>query len=151
MTTEVSWLFPKRPLDTEEIKSIEQQLGIIFPKDYVDCVKQNNGGQPDPDTFYVGDREAVFSSLIPLNQEESRNVLTVKRKLAERLPEGVVPFADDPFGNYLCFDYRRNQEPKIGIWDHERGVSDKEKALTLICDTFTELVGMLTKSDSEHM
>lgn len=38
------------------------------------------------------------------------------------MQEGLVPFAENGGGDYLCFDYRgapSNRDPAVGIWLHE--------------------------------
>ncbi|MDL5142231.1 T7SS effector LXG polymorphic toxin [Bacillus atrophaeus] len=61
-----------------------------------------------------------------------------------RILPGIVPFACDPFGNEICFDYRLNKEnPSVVFWDHEIAYEDPDKALSHICDSFTELVNKL--------
>lgn len=50
----------------------------------------------------------------------------------------LIPFAKDPFGNLLCFDYRYNEKsPKIVFYDCE------ETTITTVCDSFTELLERL--------
>ncbi|MCY8426886.1 SMI1/KNR4 family protein [Bacillus vallismortis] len=54
---------------------------------------------------------------------------------------GIVPFACDPFGNEICFDYRQNKDNPSGVfWDHEIAYKYSDGALSHICDSFTELV-----------
>lgn len=60
-----------------------------------------------------------------------------------RLIEKVIPFAEDLFGNMICFDYRSNSQPLIVFWEHEKAFSDKESAITHICNNFAELLNML--------
>lgn len=60
-----------------------------------------------------------------------------------RLIEKVIPFAEDLFGNMVCFDYRNNSQPLIVFWEHEKAFSDKESAITHICNNFAELLNML--------
>lgn len=61
----------------------------------------------------------------------------------DRLIEKVIPFAEDPFGNLLCFDYRNDDQPIIVFWEHEKAFNDKESATIYLCDTFTKLMLML--------
>ena len=39
--------------------------------------------------------------------------------LGERMLPGVVPIADDPFGNLVCIDTREADDGPIVFWDHE--------------------------------
>ncbi|MBO1580102.1 SMI1/KNR4 family protein [Bacillus sp. XF8] len=52
--------------------------------------------------------------------------------------EGIIPFARDPFGNLICFDYLADKlSPTIVFWDHEE---QGEAAIEIICHTFSELL-----------
>ncbi|MBP1905449.1 hypothetical protein J2Z32_002079 [Paenibacillus turicensis] len=36
------------------------------------------------------------------------------------MPTGVIPFAFDPAGNLICFDYKNNEgSPVVVFWEHE--------------------------------
>ncbi|GIP45115.1 SMI1/KNR4 family protein [Paenibacillus sp. J45TS6] len=139
----VKWILAKSELSRADVLKVEEALGISFPSDYVECVLLRNGGQPVPDTFDFKDRkEAVFNSLIDLNVREKRNVLEVHNNLKNRLPGNVFPFADDPFGNYLCFDYREGNNPSIVFWDHEQLVDGRANVL-FVCNSFSDLLDKL--------
>lgn len=144
---QVKWILTKGELAREEVLKLERELGVSFPTDYVDCVLQKNGGQPVPDTFdFTGRAEAVFNSLIDLKLEKNQNMIYVYNSLKNRLPNNIYPFADDPFGNYLCFDYREGIAPSIVFWDHEKAGVDKNSAISYVCSSFSELVGKLYES-----
>ncbi len=65
------------------------------------------------------------------------------------LIDKVIPFAEDPFANMLCFDYRKNDQPKVVFWNHEKACDDKESAISYVCSTFTELMSMLHEDEEE--
>lgn len=137
----VKWILVKSELSLKDVSKVEHALEVSFPTDYVECVLLKNGGQPVPDTFdFDYKKEAVFNSLIDLNVSMKHNVLEVYNQLKNRLPESVFPFADDPFGNYLCFDYRATPNPSIVYWDHEQSERGK---LHFVCNSFSELQNKL--------
>ncbi|WP_342477174.1 SMI1/KNR4 family protein [Paenibacillus sp. FSL H7-0350] len=140
----VKWILAKSELSREDVSKVEEALSILLPPDYVSCVLLKNGGQPVPDTFdFEGKKEVVFNSLIDLNIRGNRNVLEVHNRLKDRLPENVFPFADDPFGNYLCFDYRAGNQPSIVFWDHEQSEGGANPEVCFVCNSFSELVDKL--------
>ncbi|CAM4489702.1 hypothetical protein FHS16_005150 [Paenibacillus endophyticus] len=143
-SNELMWILKKGKLSREVVSHVESELDISFPTDYVDCVMQNNGGQPVPDTFNFQERTgAVFNSLIHLNIGESRNIVDVYNNLKLRLPKKIYPFADDPFGNYLCFDYREGKAPVIVFWDHEKASIHEESSISFVSSSFNELLDNL--------
>ncbi|MCC2336771.1 SMI1/KNR4 family protein [Bacillus tropicus] len=140
----IIWSFmSKTPVTNEEIQAVEQYLNIKLPNDFVACVKKYDGGYPNPKVFDVpGQDENVFSDLLTLHIEDEYSIVQNYKSVKDRLVAKVYPFARDPFGNLLCFDYRNSTEsPTVVFWDHEE--ENIEEAIYPVCSTFTELLGSL--------
>jgi hypothetical protein len=59
----------------------------------------------------------------------------------DQLPEGLVPFADDGGGDYMCLDYRNKPEaPGVVYWAHERG---KHDSVFPLANSFSEFLDIL--------
>ena len=142
MNKDVEWFFSHEPVGEQDIAAIESLLNIRFPKDYIECAKNNHGGNPSHQIYdFDGHQEAVLNSLLSLNPRESNYILDVYNNVKDRLANGVYPFADDPFGNLICFDYRNNDDiSAVVFWDHELCHESLEKAINPICKTFTEFL-----------
>lgn len=142
MNRDIEWLFSHEPVSEHEIASIESLLNIKFPRDYIECAKNNHGGNPSLQIYdFDGHQESVFNSLLSLNPGESNYILDVYNNVKDRLVNDIYPFADDPFGNLICFDYRNNDGiSTVVFWDHELSHENFEKAIIPICKTFTELL-----------
>ncbi|ENQ3104922.1 SMI1/KNR4 family protein, partial [Bacillus cereus] len=141
---EITWLFTDKSVDEKTISKVEQSFGIKFPQDYKECVIKYNGGYPKPDNFDFSDEGegeggAVFNNLLSFTGDFSIEAIYEFSK--ESLQKGIIPFARDPFGNLICFDYRQsNNEPTVVFFDHEE---QGENSIELICNTFTELLNKL--------
>ena len=99
---------------------VEHKLGIVFPHLYLETIKKFNGGSPVNNVFDTEKtHERVFSNLLSFNLEGTTSILTVWEDNKERMPNGLIPFATDPGGNYICFDYRSTTEPSVIFWNHE--------------------------------
>jgi hypothetical protein len=142
--SQISWRSFDGEVSLETVRQIENALGIQFPSDYIDCARLYNGGCPSLKAFDFEGREgAVFNRLLSLHSSRSDFIIKVFHYVRDRLVEGIYPFADDPFGNLLCFDYRKGDNPTIVFWDHEVAFEDPEGALTYVADSFTELLSKL--------
>jgi len=139
----MGWKWPQPPIDQSAISRIEKLWNVQLPRDYVECVKQNHGGHPDRDCFdLAGRKQAVLNRLLAFTGKTGRIDLFWEI-IQDRLPPRVFPFASDPAGNYLCFDYR-GKTPKVVFWDHERagrGIVEP----TQVCESFTDLLKLLYK------
>ncbi|WP_094229184.1 SMI1/KNR4 family protein [Methanolobus psychrotolerans] len=145
--SEIEWLFVSRPAKDKEILEVEHILGIKFPDDYKECLKQNAGGSPEPNVFdFTKRKEAVFNRLFTCDPNDAYYYIPDNYKaIKDRLIDDIYPIADDVFGNCICFDYREGKDkaPKVVFWDHEVAYESPEKAIYYICDSFIELLSKL--------
>ncbi|QHA91158.1 SMI1/KNR4 family protein [Bacillus sp. N1-1] len=133
-----SWLFVDEKLNDSKINEIEKSFGIKFPSDYRKCIINNNGGFPEPNIFDCDDGriEVVFNNLISFTNKD----LNIKM-YEEFSSKKLFPFARDPFGNLICFDYRDNQLfPEVVFYDYD----ELDGSVTnTICKSFTDLLERL--------
>ena len=47
----IKWTFTEEPLDDKIISEVENSFGVTLPDDYKQCIKENNGGYPEPNVF----------------------------------------------------------------------------------------------------
>lgn len=141
-TSLVTWRWNEPPLKEGDVAKIERLWSEKLPGDYLECARLNHGGHPTPPCFDMPNRtQAVFNRLLPFSGKTDRLDL-VWIQIRDRLPERVYPFASDPFGNYLCFDYR-DSVPSVVFWDHERAMADPSEAITTVCRSFSDLLQRL--------
>ena len=142
----IEWLFcSEQEATLKDVVEVEKKFGIKFPIDYIDCILENHEGYPSLNVFDYGKvKGAVFNHLLSFNQQEVDYLVQVRENIKDRLIDRVYPFADTPGGDYLCFDYRTNEEnPPIVYWDHELAYEDSEEGLFFVTNTFTELLSKL--------
>lgn len=148
--SEVVWKFAENMDEIgENIKKVEENFDITFPEDFIDVVRNNNEGSPRPNCFYINENEETFNNLITFDLNSKYSILNVYDSIKIRLVDRVFPFARDPFGNYLCFDYRNGDNPTVVFWEHETASIDKNAAIKKVSDTFTELLDFLHEYDEE--
>jgi hypothetical protein len=139
---EITWDSTHGAVDMSQVNKIEEALGVNLPKDYIECARINNGGYPSKEAFDFGTRtEVVFNRLLSFHESKNNYIVSVFNGLRELLTDEIYPFASDPFGNYLCFDYSSGGKSAVIVfWDHELA---PEKAISKVCNTFTELLEKL--------
>ncbi|KOC79049.1 SMI1/KNR4 family protein [Bacillus velezensis] len=142
----VEWDFGEHPISNEEIQEVENTLQVKFPKDYLKYVKSYSGATPTPETFdFEGRKGIAFGYLHSFHEDSESYIINVSNRYRDgRMPDKVIPIADDVFGNEICFDFRKNHSnPPLVFWDHEIAFENPESALSHICNSFTELVDKL--------
>lgn len=134
-------------LDDHTISTVEAQLNCTFPDDFKAVVKKRHGGSPEPCNFTyedpdIGTVETCIAELLSFDIKYEHNIVRIQRDLSDQLPEGIVPFAADAGGDYICFDCRGQKAiaPTIVYWSHE---SDPSVSLIFLCNTFSEFLEML--------
>ncbi|PGZ98486.1 1,3-beta-glucan synthase regulator [Bacillus pseudomycoides] len=124
--SKVQWRSPDELIIREDVKNVEQELGIKFPLDYIECVMKNNGAHVSPEVFEVEGKRRVFGTLLTYDMDDDENIIEVFNDYKDTLPAELVPFAFDPAGNLICFDYKNNKNnPVVVFWEHEN-VGEKE-------------------------
>ena len=106
MFENIIWKESNSNLSKLEIKDVEIKLNVKFPQDYVDVVSQNDGGYPSPNRLKVNGNEEIINNLLSMKSDNSSYIIDVFENVSDRLIEDVIPIAEDPFGNLICFDFR---------------------------------------------
>ncbi|ANP80092.1 1,3-beta-glucan synthase regulator [Bacillus sp. B25(2016b)] len=146
----ITWInVSEKKVTDEQIEQLEEYFGIKFPNDFIECVKKYDGGYPTPDTFNIPNQdEDSLNNLLTLDSERKISMLQTYNSIKDRLVDKVYPFARDPFGNLLCFDYRNNpQSPTVVFWDHEE--EEMEESIYPVCSSFAELLDSLYDFEDE--
>lgn len=140
----IEWREFDNDITDDDIHKIELYFNISLPKDYINCVKEYNAGKPIPCIFNIIDEDGyVFNNLI--------NIKKIIQYYQEYLGN-LIPFAMDPAGNLICFDYSegKTKSSKIIFWDHEEATDNQKAASKYICDTFSDFLNMLHDFEEDN-
>ena len=133
----MEWNCEKKYISDETIANIESQLGISFPNDFIETIKRYDGGYPLKKNISIGGKGEILNNLVSFDDEDESFILDIVNDTEFLAGSGLVPIAEDPFGNLFCYEFE-NSQSKIVFWDHEEN-GDR----TYICDTFAQLLLML--------
>ena len=137
-----NWKYVKPLDDISLIRKLENKMERTLPNDYVEFVIKHHAGRPSANLFKTlnGD-ERVFLRLISFDESQYVNMFTTFESFSSYVDAThLLPFANDPFGNYICFDFSENPA-EVVFWDHETNKLDT------VSKTFTDLVCMLYKTE----
>ena len=127
-------------INTKQVKKFEDMYCIFFPNDFIECIIENNSGyfvQKKIKTKFENIR--ICNNFLNFYENDKISIFYVyKDVFFEREIDRLIPFAQDPFGNYFCFDFS-DSSMSVVFWEHES--SKKE----YICNTFTEFINNLYK------
>ncbi len=155
---EIKWTGKSIIADEKQLDSYEQLLDIKLPNDYKTCLMIEHGRSPMSPLIDVDGIQKVFGELLSFDKNETGNIFQAIEWLKDRLPKGVYPFAEDPGGNYFCFDFESekkqlrivffNCELAFDEFDYEDGdeypLDELQRdAVFFISNSFEELLELL--------
>ncbi|MDR2231329.1 MAG: SMI1/KNR4 family protein [Flavobacteriaceae bacterium] len=162
----MKWLYTKNLKDVNSIQRVESQLGVKFPLDYINIVKEHNASTPSPNTIDTSrQRGKAFGELLDFNLDAEENIISLYDEIKNKIPKKVYPITMDPGGNFLCYDFRQGENnPIIVRWDHEQKfiIEDKEIIiedhereseyyhLDFVANSFTEVLTELYGEEIEE-
>lgn len=125
------------------VEMLSKEFMIILPEDYLSIVREYDGGRPSAEEF--NDKEGDEKAFGNLLRVSDSSVIEEYICILDRLPNlRLIPFADTPGGDNICFDYRgRFYDPKIVYWDHERAHEDVSQGITEVANSFSEFLKLL--------
>src|ERR1700722_3287534 len=138
----------------ERIKTIQSPVGVRLPKSFIEIVRGCDGGTPIAcdfeytDQFKKSKRIDCIGAFLNLNPNEYGDFLSTFLNSPEFLPEGLIAFAENGGGDYICFDYRQdknNPDPPVIYWNHE---ADVGKEVSFVTKNFEEFLGMLKEPEN---
>jgi hypothetical protein len=150
MSNQLQWQGVKPGVTDEIIDLVENRLSVTFPQALRNCVKNYNAGTPVPNKFYLLYPElnrvagSSLSSLFNFYLEAEYNIVEVNLNPPEFFNEGLIAIGEDGGGDFICLNYfekNGRDEPTVAYWSHE--VSDPNKAVVKLADSFEEFLGML--------
>jgi hypothetical protein len=112
---DIIWKYKIDVKDQNVFSEIEKERGVVFPEELREFIIENNGSTPSRYNFMLKTQEKVFGAVLSFNRDETDvdSVFTALRSVEEK---NLMPFAIDPFGNYICYSFC---DGKIVFWNHE--------------------------------
>lgn len=138
----LQWSNCRSVLGEEEIRRVEEALGVRFPEDYRDCVRHCHGGRPQPNEFLfedpdIGTMGSDLGILLSFDPDDIENIVDTYRRLSPFLPPSIIPFADDGGGDFMCFDFRSPGPPSVVYWHHG------EEDVVHLSESFSSFLALL--------
>lgn len=111
----IKWNYKIDLADTKVFDSIEEENGIVFPEELKKIIIDGNAATPEKFKFMAGTTERILGAILSFNKGE-RDTDTVFTALEVIGDKRMLPFAIDPFGNYICLNLENGE---VVFWDHE--------------------------------
>ncbi len=109
------WKYKIELKNVSVFENIEKDRNIKFPEELKKFIIEYNGATPEKYNFMLGNSEKVFGAVLSFNKGES-DTDTIFTALECIDDKDILPFAIDPFGNYICYSI---PEKKVVFYEHE--------------------------------
>ncbi len=113
----------------DQIKEIEDYVGLKFPQEYKVHLLKYNGGKCSPNIFKFIENGKLTNSNIDWFlaiydgvYDNLKNEIEIMKIDEKRLPVQIIPIAHDSGGNLICISCGGQDEGYIYFWDHENEV-----------------------------
>lgn len=98
-------------------------MGHPIPSSYRAFLEAQDGGVPVRDEFSFQERGRKqhdgVQVFIGVEPSPDGDLVEHVQAYSGRIPPGMLPFADDGFGNVLLLDARDEADGPVWFWDHE--------------------------------
>lgn len=126
------WKYKIEIENTNVFYDIEKERGIKIPDELKTFISDCNAATPSKYNFLIGTVEKVLGAVLSFNRGET-DIDTIFSALTTIEDKDLIPFAIDPFGNYICYSLDNNT---VVFWNHETNtVSSTEKGLREFLDS----------------
>ena len=115
------------PLLTEQqLVDTELRIGLKVPEQYRCFLREQNGGKPEPDGFWIYERDqrtradwSKVTRFIGVDVGGHHDLAFFAANLADILPPDLFPIGDDLAGNVIAISTRPADDGAILYWNHE--------------------------------
>jgi cell wall assembly regulator SMI1 len=131
----------KKKLSHSDIDHLESKYNFSYPKDIRNHYLTYNGGETEKYVFVDKDGdEYIVQQFLPISSG-NRDVASILDNLRgdNILPEWLIPFADEPSGDFYCFSIKEGEEGEVYLWYHEV-IYDPEDSYSFLANSIEEFI-----------
>lgn len=137
------WKGQKHRATDITVVAVEEQIGHRLPSDFRDFIKKYHGARPSHRYFTItsgGKRlPCVVGAFLSLEPNDIEHLGKIATRLRDQIPSTIVPFACDPGGDMICFDFS-GEKPVVVYWQHEE---EGDTQFATVSQSFLEFIDLL--------
>ena len=133
-------------LTPESLDAYCRVHGLLVPEPLRLQLLEQNGGAPTNELVVTvaGADEEVLSFFGAHMNDQSSELAWIAATMQGRVPDGLLPFADDPAGNLYVVETGDGTDHSVWFWDHER--AGEPEALSRVAGSLDEFFRMVSSS-----
>ena len=142
-------------LSEEDIKSVEYEIGVNFPQEFIAHYLKYNGGIPTNACFYMEDYDtfAEISRFLSMKYKDNTQSFTIEESFINYTKEknvfssNLIPFARDWGGNLFCINHENGNIFLILLDLGE--VKESNGSIRFLSDSFWGFINALENCEEE--
>jgi len=135
------------PTSEERIAAFEEELGRPLPPQHRQFLLLYNGGRLKNDVFDIPDQgDDLANFFYGIDVGGYHDLATKMDVFKDRIPNYLLPIANDPGGNQICISLSPDDCGKVYFWDHEKELEPDQTVIPL-ADSFDEFIDSLRESE----
>jgi cell wall assembly regulator SMI1 len=144
MIEEISECGP--PLNDENVRLLENELGFSLPKEYRDFLLRYNGGRPIPRAFPIRNLTnnpfGVIQVFFRIGGDFETSTLIWNWEIHNgRIPSNLFPIACDDGGDLICISLFGDDAESVVFWDYHQETNEPTyDNVYHIADSFEEFL-----------
>ncbi len=139
-------------VDETTLQRVEKELEFTFPEQFREHYLAFNGGHPERRQFRKDDTIFLVNQFHPLRHGHRNDTFEyICRDLRNDegiIPWHLIPFADDPGGDYFCFSTKPGEVGAIYYFCGEH-IDEPEGPLTFLSDSLREFIEQLEEDTDD--
>lgn len=141
MKSMITWKWTDLPVTEDDIKEAQIFLGMKMPCSLKNLFKTANGGKPSRTMIIQEDQEdLIFDSLLNVKKGTDESLYILYPLVRNLLPETLIPFGLDPFGNIFCIHSSDQNDDEIFLFLHD---ADINKNMIYISRSLKNFINLL--------
>lgn len=146
----------KQAITEQNLLRLERDLGFVFPTEFSRHYLIYNGGRPENYHFVKDGEVFICRQFLPMKYGPPNCLFedvfrSLKIEEQDVMPTYLVPFADDPGGDFFCFSTRPEDEGSVWVYigdNYEQG--EPESAVEKLADSLQAFLdGMVTDEEAQ--
>ena len=142
-------------LSEEDIKSVEYEIGVNFPQEFIAHYLKYNGGIPTNACFYMEEYDSIaeISCFLPIKYNDNTQSFTIEESFINYTKEKnvisphFIPFARDWGGNLFCIN-QENGNIFLILLDLGE-VKENNGSIRFLSDSFGTFINALENCEED--
>lgn len=147
-----------KKFNQKHLEKLEQKSGASFPQEYVQFLKDYNGGEVEDNIIELHSEQIEsfsLSTFFGTEVEYINDILSCYDTFKNRIPKGCVPIGRDVGGNMVCLNLNEESFGNILLWDHDIELDFEENEMEVqdlyyVASSFNAFLHMIKPYDPEE-